>query len=233
MDDKAVDRLYLAVLKDVGSGKQVGADRQRWEALLGPVAAFDGALVGMRTVEEGEGITVERFGLETDEVTIPVVIVRREEATRITIALSGAGKAGVIQERAAEVESMLGDGAVCLVDVRGIGELEPEEPQTFRSRCAARAATALMLGESILGMQVRDLRTVIAHLRSIGYEEIVVTGWVEEGRGEVEVAEDGMILRRKRLWDDSMWSRLGGFLRNWQVCSKMWRCVWIETRVGR
>ena len=38
-------------------------------------------------------------------------------------------------------------------------------------------------------MQLRDLRTVIAHLRSEKYAEIAVRGWVEEARGTVEAGE--------------------------------------------
>ncbi|HAA74041.1 TPA: hypothetical protein DCE37_02840 [Candidatus Latescibacteria bacterium] len=40
-----------------------------------------------------------------------------------------------------------------------------------------------MVGESVLGIQVRDVRTVIGYLRSEKYTEISIKGWVEDDRG--------------------------------------------------
>ena len=55
---------------------------------------------------------------------------------------------------------------MCLVDVRGVGEADSAHLRAPQSRSTGRAATALMLGETTIGLQVRDLRSVIGYLRS-------------------------------------------------------------------
>ena len=64
------------------------------------------------------------------------------------------------------VEERLALGPVCLPDLRGIGEAATDEEQAPQSVRSSRAATALMLGETSIGLRVKDLRTVIRHLRT-------------------------------------------------------------------
>jgi dienelactone hydrolase len=169
---------YLEVIRGIG--------QERTEAFRRSVEGL-GEEVRMEKVREAwQGMLgdVERFGLRTnDVVTVPVVLMGKGEAKRMTVVVSAAGKAQVMADRGEVIEELLEDWAVCLLDVRGVGELEPEEARTFRSRCAGRAATALMVGETVVGIQLRDLRTVIAHLRGRGCEEIRVEGRIEGPRG--------------------------------------------------
>jgi dienelactone hydrolase len=191
---------YLEVMRgtwDERRERLLGVGREEWEARLGNVAPGSSPKIEAGRVEVVEGIQVERFGVATDErVSIPVVVLTPprpspagEGDVGVTVCVSGRGKKRVLEERWEAIEGLMEKGAVCLVDVRGVGELEPDDERTFRSRFAGRAATALMIGESVLGMQVRDLRAVIGYLRSSGYGRVTVVGWIEEGRGEVGEGE--------------------------------------------
>lgn len=167
-----VRRDYLQVLRGIRGERQWEGTREAWAEVLGDVEPS--VLEG----EMGEGGVVFR---EEGEVCAVAKVVRRggDGADSVTVMVSGRGKDFVVERHGDVVEEVMRDGDVCVVDVRGIGELAPEEERTFRSRCAARAATALMVGESGLGIQLRDLRGVIGWLRREGYERIRVRGFVE------------------------------------------------------
>ena len=171
-------------VEGLGEEARMEKVREAWQGMLGDVEPDPKAEVVESREEDQGDLKVEWFGLRTnDVVTVPVVLMGKGEAKRVTVVVSAAGKAQVMVDRGEEIEELLQDGAVCLLDVRGVGELEPEEARTFRSRCAGRASTALMVGETVVGIQLRDLRTVIAHLRARGYEEIRVEGRIEGPRG--------------------------------------------------
>ena len=78
-----------------------------------------------------------------------------------------AGKAAFLKERGDAVAAFLKAGvAVCLVDVRGTGETQAGKSA---DRSGARTSVSqmnLMLGQTVLGAQVRDLRTVVRWLRT-------------------------------------------------------------------
>jgi hypothetical protein len=123
----------------------------------------------------------ERQGMGRSEYTVLEV----EENLFVRVQLlwpSGLGKTkspmviGFTQEgnlrlrraRRSLIQSLLGQKiAVCLTEVRGIGDGRHGELYRGRlSPSAGVAATSLMLGESLLSARVRDLRTVMAYLRS-------------------------------------------------------------------
>jgi hypothetical protein len=70
--------------------------------------------------------------------------------------------------RAELIAGLLRSGvAVCLPDVRGTGEVERgEEQRGRRSPITAVSSTELMLGRTLLGSRLRDLRTVLGYLRT-------------------------------------------------------------------
>jgi hypothetical protein len=149
--------------------------REAWRERLGNVDPDPGANVVNNEAETFEGTTVERFGLAlSDGITLPVVLMRRTDSRSTTILLAQKGKAAVVAERGEMIDALLESQVVCLVDVRGTGEIGGDESRGGRSRASGRAATALMVGESILGMQLRDLRSVIGYLRQSGLEDIQV-----------------------------------------------------------
>ena len=97
---------------------------------------------------------------------VPVLLLCGKGTGSPTVLISPEGKASLLANQAELIRDRLAEGPVCLVDVRGVGEAGTDHPRAPQSRGAGRAATTLMIGETVLGLQVRDLRTVIAYLRS-------------------------------------------------------------------
>jgi hypothetical protein len=55
--------------------------------------------------------------------------------------------------------------AVCVPDLRGTGETRPGEGRGRQSAATAISSSELMLGQTLLGERLRDLRTVLKYLR--------------------------------------------------------------------
>jgi hypothetical protein len=72
-----------------------------------------------------------------------------------------------MRERADEIAKLLAAGvAVCLPDVRDTGETAADDGRGQYSSSTDRAATALMLGDPLVAGQIRDVRAVLAYLRT-------------------------------------------------------------------
>jgi hypothetical protein len=84
----------------------------------------------------------------------------------VVIGFAQEGNLRLKRARRPLVQNLLSQGVVvCLTELRGIGD--GRHGEIFRGRLspsAEVAATSLMLGESVLGSRVRDLRTVMAYL---------------------------------------------------------------------
>jgi len=69
-----------------------------------------------------------------------------------------------LADRSREIEALLQKGvAVCLPDVRGVGETKPDQDGTLKGGENTQANNELMLGETLLGGG-EDLRTVFSYL---------------------------------------------------------------------
>jgi dienelactone hydrolase len=101
-------------------------------------------------------------------IQIPIVLLRPKGAssatrTPIVIGVSQQGKARVLTERREEIAALLEQGAaVCLLDVRGVGESARDGRQSSAS--AALPGTHLMLGDTALGARLKDVRAVLRYL---------------------------------------------------------------------
>ncbi len=101
-------------------------------------------------------------------IQIPLLLIRPKAANSaarypVVVGFSRQGKAGFLAKRASEIGLLLEKGiAVCLVDVRGVGETERHGPHSADS--ASMAATSLMLGDTALGQRLKDARTVLRYL---------------------------------------------------------------------
>jgi hypothetical protein len=123
------------------------------------------AFLPLRGNVEGITLTVE------PGIVVPMLLLRpRRVAGRrapVVIAVAERGKDLFLKERSQQIEAMLKRGiAVCLPDVRGTGETSPDpklDPDGDEIR-EHLAASELMLGDTLLGKRLKDLRTVIAYL---------------------------------------------------------------------
>ncbi len=144
-----------------------GELRARLAAKLGdiePAPRPDATVAWKDSRAEGVRIAVEP-GIDS-----PVVLLRPAGArgrSPVAIGVAQGGKERFFAHRGAEMEKLLAKGvAVCLIDVRGTGETNPDSRRGPNSSGIAQAATELMLGNTMLGARLRDLRTTIAYLAS-------------------------------------------------------------------
>ncbi|MEX1097553.1 MAG: hypothetical protein WED34_16020 [Planctomycetales bacterium] len=148
--------------------------QEAWARILGPIEPAGPAKLLAETVrkEDFAGHRVERFALDTEPgVRVPVLLVKpsatRREDGRVPVVVGVAqqGKAGFLAQRAETIAALLDAGvAVCLPDLRGTGETSAGDDRGRRSAATAHAATEQMLGGTLVGARLRDLRSVIAHL---------------------------------------------------------------------
>jgi hypothetical protein len=83
------------------------------------------------------------------------------------VAFSQHGKAHLLRERAGEIAALIAGGAaVCLPDLRGTGETCPKGSRELRSGATTLSATEWMLGQTLLGSRLRDLRSVLRYLHT-------------------------------------------------------------------
>jgi cephalosporin-C deacetylase-like acetyl esterase len=143
-----------------------------WSQLLGNVTpAADPVVAGLP--EEGQSlgqVRVERLHLRTEPgIVVPVILLVppvKEAKAPVVVCLAQEGKQEFLKRHAAAIAELLDHGvAVCLPDVRGTGESSPGEGRGRASAAASIAASEWMLGQSLLGARVRDVRSVLRHLR--------------------------------------------------------------------
>jgi hypothetical protein len=147
--------------------------RADWARILGSVApnpAPDARSLGSARLGD---VTIERLLLSTDPgIVVPVLLLtpqRRGQSPNpaVVLGVSAAGKWGFLRPRATDVGALLeGGAAVCLADVRGTGETAPGPGRGRNSRATALSSSLLMLGETQVGGQLRDARSVLVWLRS-------------------------------------------------------------------
>jgi len=99
------------------------------------------------------------------------------------VAFAQAGKQQFLKQRSQAISDLLAGGvAVCLADLRGTGETSPKDRGRGRGGDGTTLSQAeLMLGRTLLGEQLGDLRAVLRYLR---------------GRNDIDAA-------RLALWGDS------------------------------
>lgn len=136
--------------------------------------------------EQVTGGKLVRFAMTTDPgITVPMILVTPDNAeskTPAVVMVASGGKAGFLKERGEALTELLKAGvAVCLVDVRGTGETRPGTSADRGSSRTTVSQQSLILGQPMLGAQLRDLRTVLKWL----------------------AAHDGIDGKRLAVWGDS------------------------------
>ena len=113
---------------------------------------------------------VERIVLDIEEgIQVPLLLLlpgnRRPDS--LVVAVAQGGKERFLSNRAAEIARLLSAGvAVCLPDLRATGETSPSSDRRDGGAHHSLARREFDLGNSLLGSQLKDLRTVIAYLRA-------------------------------------------------------------------
>ncbi len=128
-------------------------------------------------VIEGKGESLDagilmRYALELEPgVIVPFLFITPNSdrgRVPVVVMLGHGGKAQLLKGRGSAVAAFLNAGvAVCLVDVRGTGETQPGDgsPSRGGSRTSI-SQTNLILGQSVVGAQLRDLRSVLRWLQA-------------------------------------------------------------------
>jgi len=125
----------------------------------------------LRWRKQWKDVTVEAISLEVESgILVPLLLLKPEATTApvpVVVVLSQGGKERILGDHRAEVESILRGGvAVCLPDVRGVGETLSDPRRGLAGEEDSAAATEFMLGNTLVGARLKDLRTVLAYLRT-------------------------------------------------------------------
>jgi cephalosporin-C deacetylase-like acetyl esterase len=162
--------------------------RPEWARLLGDVEPKTNPKVVKEDRQLLGNLTIERLALEVEPgILVPVLMLvpeRKADARLlVVVAFAQHGKQAFLKDRSDVLAELLRAGtAVCLPDLRGTGETRPADGARGRgSASTSLSATELMLGQTLLGARLRDLRSVLRYLR---------------GRVDLEP-------RRIALWGDS------------------------------
>jgi hypothetical protein len=181
---KQVDSQLAAVRK---ARAQATAEQNRkemqeiWRRLLGSeeppkvIKARSGALPMERVGE----LTIRRELLEAEPgIAVPVMVLSSGKAkpsggSPLVVCVAQDGIAGMLKRKSAEIAAWLSEGkVVALVEVRGTGASSPGTDQGQQGGITSNSATALMLGQTLLGGQLRDLRAAWRHLSAgLGFDK--------------------------------------------------------------
>jgi hypothetical protein len=149
---------------------------QEWAKLLGEIEPVKGKVTHLPLREVGT-ITVDPFWLPVEaDIVVPALLLLppRKPNVRlpVVVAVAQEGKKGFLRKRSEVLAELLNNGvAVCLPDLRGTGETAPAGDSRGRqSASTSISSTELMLGQTLVGARLRDLRSVLHHLR--GREEL-------------------------------------------------------------
>ncbi|HMF19258.1 MAG TPA: hypothetical protein VKE98_18775, partial [Gemmataceae bacterium] len=118
-------------------------------------------------------------GEKSERIDIPLTLFIPFDHQRVVVALAQEGKAGFLKHRAETIAGLLKDKvAVCLPDLRGTGESKLGDSRGRASYSTSISATEWMLGRTMLGDRLHDLRAVLKFLKGsdVGAQHIALWG---------------------------------------------------------
>jgi hypothetical protein len=185
-----IARVRSAAWVTAGAGLKPEAalerERKAWAARLGNIEPNAKPTGTDGKAEAVDGGTLTRHALEVEPgIVVPLLLITPKGAkgrVPVVVMVAQGGKAGFLRERGDAVAEFLKAGlAVCLVDVRGTGETRAGASADRGSSRTSVSQVNLILGQPVLGSQLRDLRTVVR--------------WLQ--------ARDGIDGKKLALWGDS------------------------------
>jgi dienelactone hydrolase len=153
------------------------ADRRQrlqsaWQEVLGTTlhAQEPRALKETRQAK-ASGLQIEQLILEVEpSVLVPAIVLRTGKAAGrrpVVVAVAQQGKGKFLEERNVVIAELLAGGvAVCLPDLRGTGETRLGDSRGRVSEDTSLSATEFMLGQTLVGQRLADLRSVLRYLRT-------------------------------------------------------------------
>jgi hypothetical protein len=183
---KLADERIAGVRKNMASvdfGSRRTILREGWSRLLGNITPATNPIVKAVEHEETNGVAVERIVLEVEPgIVVPLVVMQahdeRSDPLPVVIALADSGRQKFIAARLETVSTWLEAGCVvCLPDVRGFGETSVGGSYGPRSIGTTLSCRDQVLGQTLLGSRVRDLRSVLLFLRGRSGLEEKVSLW--------------------------------------------------------
>ena len=145
--------------------------RERWARVLGNVNPSSAPAADVRGRSDLDGAVAERIVLEAEPgIVVPtrLFLPAGPDGPRpVVVGVAQQGKTAFLHERGDEIAGLLEAGvAVCLPDVRGTGETQPGRMHGCESHLIDISEQELMLGRTLMGLQLRDLRSTLAYLRT-------------------------------------------------------------------
>jgi dienelactone hydrolase len=159
-------------LRDKAQKQWRGILRQEWKKVLGdvkPERQVEPRLVP--SLVKG-GFLVYRLGSAArPPIRVPFLLLtpndRSAKPRPVIVCVSQSGKAAFLKERSDVIAQFLNAGcAVCLPDLRGTGETRSGTYRGRRSSDTGLSSSELMLGGTMVGKRLKDLRSVLALLRT-------------------------------------------------------------------
>lgn len=167
--------------------------RNDWARLLGDVQPKAAREIQQRA-QRLDDIVVTRVALETEpDNRVPLVLLlpAKKPLRGVVVGLAQPGAQAFLDKRADLIAALLQAGiGVCLPEVRGLGEtratgdLRGPAANFFKDMERSSAGTLLaqgelMLGQTLLGARLKDLRSVLHYLRTrpdVGAAKLVLWG---------------------------------------------------------
>jgi hypothetical protein len=147
--------------------------RREWARLLGDVEPRGETKASNPVKQQLGEVTQERLALQVEpRIVVPLVLLipprKANGKLPVVVGLAQDGKQEFMNKRSEAIADLLGKGtAVCLPDVRGCGETRPRDDSRGRtSTSTSLSASEQMLGQTLLGSRLRDLRSVLRYLRT-------------------------------------------------------------------
>jgi dienelactone hydrolase len=198
-----------AVLTALTAGERLIRTRDSWSRLLGDTEPLREIKVreDSRQVLTLGPITATRELLETGPGVVTRVLTlsrteldgRKERWRPVILGLASDGIESILERRKSDLLAGLEHTMlIVLVDVRGVDANGPGTDHGQQSAATAHSATALMLGQPLLGLQLRDLRTAWRHIQmreDVKPDELVLAG----GAGETPLAAGAAFAYPRRI----------------------------------
>jgi hypothetical protein len=144
--------------------------RRRLAAKLGDIEPNQKPEASIHWTKQLDGADIDAVTLQIEPgIVVPLLVLRPANASNqrlpFVVAIDEGGKERFLAHRSDEIKGLLKARiAVCLPDVRGTGETTSEMHRGLDSEEESAAATEFMLGNTLLGARLKDLRSALAYL---------------------------------------------------------------------